>query len=299
MIAKDADAAVFFFAHSADEIIIQHQLRMIAALRGFFNRGLPLGEKTREEYRAFYLRTGDSQFVPGAAEFHSMNFHGRGFAWSFRNNIRTHFAERKNDAVHWAGRESGATHETAVETLAREKSGKEPHRGRGIAAIDFSCRRGEQPLFSMNDEHVGLGVLDLDAESAQGLNGPQAIVAREKSAQDAHTIRERTDDDGAVRDAFVARHRDFRLDARRTFYAKFHTTVLINWFGSRRCASAKIAGARDAHHRIIGGVVQCRALGWGRCAAASERFAHARGRRSTPSLPSVREQGIFSPCKDL
>src|SRR5436305_3471974 len=165
--------------------------------------------------------------MPDAAEFDSVNFYGRRFAWTFRNNIRAHFAKRKNDAVHRTRRESGAAHEAAIETLAREKSGEQAHRSRGIAAINFSSRRSEQPLFSMHDEHVGLGMLDLDAESAQGLNGPQAIVAREKSAQDAHAVRERANDYGAVRDAFVTRDRDFRLDARRPFYAKFHTTFLI------------------------------------------------------------------------
>src|SRR5437763_1110656 len=153
---------------------------------------------------------------------------------------------------------AAATSQNAAgETLAGEESGEQAHRRRGIAAINFSGRRGEQPLFSMHDEHVGLGMLDLDAESTQGLNGPQAIVAREKSAQDAHAVRERANDYGAVRDAFVTRDRDFRLDARRPFYAKFHTTLLINQFGSRWCAAAKIAGAPDAQHRITAGDVQC------------------------------------------
>ena len=60
LIAENTDAAVVvFFTHRADEIIIQHQLGVIAALRGLFHGGFSLGEKTREKQRAFYLRAGD------------------------------------------------------------------------------------------------------------------------------------------------------------------------------------------------------------------------------------------------
>ena len=57
-----------------------------------------------------------------------------------------------------------------------------------LADIDLAGRRREQPLFSVHDEHVGLGMLDLDAERAQCLDGAQAIVTREEAAQDANPV---------------------------------------------------------------------------------------------------------------
>jgi hypothetical protein len=74
----------------------------------------------------------------------------------------------------------------------------------------------------VDDEHIRLRMFDLDPEKAECLHCPHAIVAREESAQDANTIRERSDNRGAVRDALIARHRYFRLDAGCPFNAKFH-----------------------------------------------------------------------------
>ena len=113
-----------------------------------------------------------------------------------------------------------------------------PHGGRGISAINFAGGRGQQSLLAVHDEHVRLGMLDLDAEAAHRLDGAEAIVAGQKAAQHADAVRKRADDDGAMRDALVAGDRDLRLDAGRSFNAKFHTT-LFNRFGRSHCAPGK------------------------------------------------------------
>ena len=78
----------------------------------------------------------------------------------------------------------------------------------------------------MDDEHIRLRVFDLDPEKTECLHCPHANVTREESTQDANTIRERSDNRGAVRDALIARHRYFRLDAGCPFNAKFHVIPL-------------------------------------------------------------------------
>jgi hypothetical protein len=76
-------------------------------------------------------------------------------------------------------------------------------------------------------------MLDLDAERAHRLDGPQAIVARKKPAHDADAVGESANDDGAVGNAFVARDGNFSFDPRRAFDPKFH---------ERRSASREFAG---------------------------------------------------------
>ena len=107
--------------------------------------------------------------------------------------------------------------------------------------------RGEKPFLSVHDEHIRLRMLDLDPENAEGLHCPHAIFARKETAQNANTIRKRGDNRGAVRDALVARHRHFRLDAGRPFNAKFHTTLLV---GSASPGRFHWGGrTRDGQHR--------------------------------------------------
>ena len=72
----------------------------------------------------------------------------------------------------------------------------------------------------MHDEHLGLGLFDLDPERAHRDNGVHAIVAAGKAAQDAWSVGERRDHDCAMRNALVARDSDLRFDPRRAFYPK-------------------------------------------------------------------------------
>jgi len=65
-------------------------------------------------------------------------------------------------------------------------------------------------------------LFNLNAESAQGVDGVHAIVAREKTAQGARAIGKRGDDGGAMRDTFITRDGDFSLNPRRSFYAQLH-----------------------------------------------------------------------------
>ena len=79
----------------------------------------------------------------------------------------------------------------------------------------------------MNDEHARLRLFDLNPERTQRVNRVHAIIARQKTAQDAHAIGKRSDNRGAMRNAFIARKRDLGVDARRSFYAEFHLIVFV------------------------------------------------------------------------
>ena len=144
--------------------------------------------------------------------------------------------------------------EAAVKALASEQTSEQAHGGRGVSAVDFAGGRGEEPFLSVHDQHVRLRVLDLDPEKPQRLHRPHAIVAREEAAQNANPVGKRGNNGGAVRDAFIAGHRHFRLDPGGPFNAKFHTALvfvrLTAWLPrgrrARRSASGDSAGLSSA-----------------------------------------------------
>ena len=74
----------------------------------------------------------------------------------------------------------------------------------------------------MNHNRVGFRFIDPNTESAQSIHGSQTIVAHEKSVQPTNPVGESGNNGGAMRNALVARHSDFRVDVRCAFNPKFH-----------------------------------------------------------------------------
>ena len=106
----------------------------------------------------------------------------------------------------------------------------------------------------MNDEHVGLGLVDLNAERAQRVDRVHAIFAGKKTVQRADAVGESRDDGGAMRNAFVARNSDLRFDAGRSLYAEFHGVNLISFAEAERAcdqprAASDISSACPATRR--------------------------------------------------
>src|SRR5437899_9771988 len=79
----------------------------------------------------------------------------------------------------------------------------------------------------MDDNCIGLPLIDANPERAQGINGAHAIVTDEESIETANSIGERSNNGGPMRNALVPRHGDFRVDVRCAFDAKFHLTFQI------------------------------------------------------------------------
>jgi hypothetical protein len=74
----------------------------------------------------------------------------------------------------------------------------------------------------MNDQLVRLGMIDLNAERAQRVNGVKTIVALEETAQRANTVRQSSDYCGSMRNTFVTRNGDFGINPRRSLCPQFH-----------------------------------------------------------------------------
>jgi len=72
-------------------------------------------------------------------------------------------------------------------------------------------------------------MLDLDAQGAHRLHRAETIVAREKTAKHANAVSQRREDHTPVRDALVSGDRNFGLNSRSAFDAKFHVTLIIRF----------------------------------------------------------------------
>src|SRR5689334_7153758 len=74
----------------------------------------------------------------------------------------------------------------------------------------------------MNHNRVRFRFVDPNTKSPQSIYGSQTIIAHEKSVQPTNPIGESGNNGGAMRNALVARHSDFRIDVRCAFNPKFH-----------------------------------------------------------------------------
>src|SRR5690242_20860786 len=74
----------------------------------------------------------------------------------------------------------------------------------------------------MNHNRVRFRFIDPNPESAQSINGSQTIIAHEKSVQPTNPVGKSGNNGGAMRNALVTRHSNFRIDVRCSFNPKFH-----------------------------------------------------------------------------
>src|SRR5438552_15100902 len=148
-----------------------------------------------------------------------------GLVGTFRGNVCSHPLQWSDDAIHRPLGKRSVSHQATLECLPCEKSRHQTHGGSGVAAINVGGWRTEHSLFSMDDNCIGLRLIDPNPERAQSINGTHTIVAHEESIEAANSVGQRTDDGGAMRNALVPRHGDFRVDVRCAFDAKFHVNL--------------------------------------------------------------------------
>ena len=245
LIAKNRDGAVFI-PRRANKEVTQHSLGVIARLRFLDNCGFSFGKKTGEQDCAFHLRAGDRHLIANSAQRAPANAQRWGLVGTFRGNVCSHPLQWSNDAIHRPPGKRSVSHQAALKCLPCEKSRHQPHGGSGVAAINVAGRRTEHSLFSMDDNCIALRLIDPNPERAQRINGTHTIVAHEESIEAANSVGQRTDDGGAMRNALVPGHGDFRVDVRCAFDAKFHLTF--------RIPSRPKPGRRN--HPISGALVQ-------------------------------------------
>lgn len=125
--------------------------------------------------------------------------------------------EGSDDSAHGAFGERWVASQLAFKGLRSQEPAQETHGSARVPAIDGRGRRGEFPFATIDDDGGGVDFFDIYAEGAHCPDGGVAVFAREEVRDFAATIRERREKDSAVRDAFVARNRDFRFDDRSRF----------------------------------------------------------------------------------
>ena len=131
--------------------------------------------------------------------------------------LRAHLPQRRGHALHRPLPQRGVARELAVERLAREQPHQQPNR-RCPSCRGRACLLGAAspcgPTPSMRTTPVG-APLDRDAHGLERGLRREAVLAREKAADDRRPFGDRAEHQRAVRDRLVAGHRDSPADAIR------------------------------------------------------------------------------------
>src|SRR5215468_4672505 len=100
LIAKYTNAAIPVHC-CPDQEIIKHHFHMVPSWRWLDHGGLALGKQAGKQQRAFHLRACNRRLVTNAAHGTAPDAQRWRLFGTFRDNLRTHLAKRRNDAVHW------------------------------------------------------------------------------------------------------------------------------------------------------------------------------------------------------
>ena len=177
--------------------------------------------EAREEERALHLGARDGQVVLDRAEVlvvvEARDAERRGDVAGLRRvrralDVRAARPQRSRDAHHRAARERRVADERARERLRAEDAAQEAHRRAGVAAVEIGSRRAQTEEPGARDDDVVLVVFvalvgDLDAHRRERAARRVVVLAAGPVADAALAVAERTEEERAMRDALVRRHR--------------------------------------------------------------------------------------------
>ena len=121
-----------------DEEVLEHPLRVIAALDRLGDARFAGGKHAREQHRALHLRAGHRAEVIGCGlSGRAFDDERRPVILALGGDLRAHLGERLDHALHRALRERGVADQPAAERLPGQRSREQAHGGAGVAAIDL------------------------------------------------------------------------------------------------------------------------------------------------------------------
>ena len=181
---------------------------MIARLRRLGDRGLAIRLQAGEQQRRLHLRAGDVEDVRRAVQRSSVDDERRAAVAARAADRRSHARERIGDTPHRPASERGIAVEPTRERTAREDTAEEAHGGARVAAIDRLRRRHEAVPAAPVDAQLVAALVDDDTErAARGLRR-LIVLAPRKTPYGRLAAGDRAEEERAVRDRLVARHRD-------------------------------------------------------------------------------------------
>jgi hypothetical protein len=186
---------------------------MIAGEGGFLENGFAVGLEGSEEKAGFDLGTGDSAGEVGGVELGAVDVERGSVVGTFAENFGSELAQRIGDTSHRSAGKRGIAEETSLKRLSCDESRKEAHGSAAVAAIDGFGGGEELSSTTFDENFIGGDSIDAATEGLKGMKSGEAIFAREKATEAGCAGGEAAENDSAVGNAFVARDREFSIQA--------------------------------------------------------------------------------------
>jgi hypothetical protein len=203
----------FFFETEAGTKGGEKAFSMIAGESGFVEDGFSVGLEGGEEKAGFDLGTGDSAGEVCGVELGAVDVERGSIVSTFAENFGSELAQRIGDTSHRSAGKRGIAEETSLKRLSCDNSRKEAHSGAAVAAIDGFGGSEELSSTTFDENFIRGNSIDAATEGLKGMKSGEAIFAREEATEAGCAGGEAAENDSAVGNAFVARDREFSIQA--------------------------------------------------------------------------------------
>ena len=189
---------------------------VVARGDGFDHRGFSRRIQTREQYRRFDLRRRHGQRIDDRQRRRCSGHGQRQTHAVAGDEARAETRQGLGHAPHRAAAQAVVAGEEGDEGMRRRCADQQPRPGAGVAEIEHAF--GFAPAAGAHAVDAPCAVrapLDARAEIAQGLRGAQHVLALEQVRDAGAADGERSQDERAVRNRFVARYAAASLERAR------------------------------------------------------------------------------------
>jgi hypothetical protein len=188
-------------------------------------------EQPGKQQTGLHLGARNREAVVDAAQGRTLDREGRPAVRAL--DARAHAAQRLGDPLHRPGAERLVAGQLEPSPLPRQRSREEAHQRAGVAAVD-RLPGGLQPpeTHAPHAQHVHVLVDDVDSQSSHGAHRRLRVAGAAEPPDHRLPFRERREENGAVRDRLVARHRDVARERARRRDEPRHPAAVPGTAGS-------------------------------------------------------------------
>ena len=192
---------------------------MVTGRARFAHNRQALCIEASEKHTAFDLGTRHGHIIIYTAQTRRPDANRCVVAVLTPHDIGAHAAQRINDAPHRAATNLGSAVEEAGKFLPGQQTREQTNRRARVGTVEH-CIRLLQPVdaAAMHDQFSWRQHLDLNAQVAHHLDGGATVMAVEKVAHGALTLRNAPKHDSAMANRFITRHTTLTGEGRAAGY---------------------------------------------------------------------------------